>query len=77
MAYTKGVPSASASADTDPRYSRINSLPAERVIMPYENDLSAIVDENFGYTLQMIAEKNITDASDACSYFENRLRSFM
>lgn len=50
MAYTKGFPSASASADTDPRYLRINSLPAERVIMPYENELSAIVDENSGYT---------------------------
>ncbi len=50
MAYTKGVPSASASADTDPRYSRINSLPAGRIIMPYENELSAIVDENSGYT---------------------------
>lgn len=75
MAEVKGVPTTAVSGIEDERYAHLISVPDEMRVVPYEDEVSALSDETFAYTLENIAEGNITDLDSAFRFFENHLRN--
>lgn len=73
MAEVKGVPTTAVSGESDPRFSHIGMISGDMTVVPYEDVVSALSDETFAFTLENIAEGNVTDIAGAYECFENHL----